>query len=197
MRVLLQKTEDGIFVCGTCLIFQSPILRSRRKNGFCNRTYWVCENPAHASTACRCDRLHAGCGLACAHTPRTDTAVGVCCSRRCLWLTAACGTGVCQRHLDKGRPSKEQLPMWERRPSGNLGKFLAVARPRSGINTLIRVRRASLHARTGSNSLIPELPGLPFWPLRLTLAGYADHELLDCGLHKAAGKVAAAAHLGL
>jgi hypothetical protein len=36
------------------------------------------------------------------------------------------------------RPSKELLPMWERRPSGNLGKFLAVLRPRSGINTLIR-----------------------------------------------------------
>jgi hypothetical protein len=30
--------------------------------------------------------------------------------------------------------------MWERRPSRNLGKFPAVARPRSGINTLIRVR---------------------------------------------------------
>src|SRR4029450_12972509 len=29
-------------------------------------------------------------------------------------------------------------PNVERRPSGNLGKFLAVARPRSGMNTLIR-----------------------------------------------------------
>jgi hypothetical protein len=47
--------------------------------------------------------------------------------------------------LDKRRPSKEQLPMWERRPSGNLGKFLAVARPRSGINTLIRVRPLVCH----------------------------------------------------
>jgi hypothetical protein len=43
--------------------------------------------------------------------------------------------------LDHGGPSKEQLPMWERRPSRNLGKFLAIARPRSGINMLIRVRR--------------------------------------------------------
>jgi hypothetical protein len=31
--------------------------------------------------------------------------------------------------------------MWERRPSGNLGKFLAIARPRSGVTTLIRVSR--------------------------------------------------------
>jgi hypothetical protein len=43
--------------------------------------------------------------------------------------------------LDNRGPSKEQLPMWERRPSGNLGKFLAIARPRSGVTTLIRVSR--------------------------------------------------------
>jgi hypothetical protein len=31
--------------------------------------------------------------------------------------------------------------MWEQRLSGNLGEFLAVARSRSGINTLIRAKR--------------------------------------------------------
>jgi hypothetical protein len=34
--------------------------------------------------------------------------------------------------------------MWERGPSRNLGKFLAVARPRSGINTLISVGQCSV-----------------------------------------------------
>jgi hypothetical protein len=60
--------------------------------------------------------------------------------------------------LDKWGPSKEQLLMWERRPSRNLGKFLAVARPRSGINTLIRVRcRACTtpHLRAGLRSPSP------------------------------------------
>src|SRR6266545_928621 len=46
--------------------------------------------------------------------------------------------------LDNRGPSKEQLLMWERRPSRNVGKFLAVARPRSAINTLIRVRLSSV-----------------------------------------------------
>jgi hypothetical protein len=39
---------------------------------------------------------------------------------------------------DMLRASKEQLPMWERRPPRNLGEFLAVARPHRGINTLTR-----------------------------------------------------------
>jgi hypothetical protein len=45
--------------------------------------------------------------------------------------------------LDNRGPSKEQLPVWERRQPGNAEQFLAVARPRSGITTLIRVRPAT------------------------------------------------------
>jgi hypothetical protein len=37
-------------------------------------------------------------------------------------------------------PSKEQLPRWERGQPSNAEQFLAVARPRGGITTLIRVR---------------------------------------------------------
>jgi hypothetical protein len=55
---------------------------------------------------------------------------------------------------DNRGPSKEQLLMWERRPSRNLGKFLAVARPRSGINTLMmRVRPVSSAHSSGKANI--------------------------------------------
>jgi hypothetical protein len=41
--VLSQKTKNGIFVCGKCLIFQNHIWRSHRKNEFLqqNRFRWL------------------------------------------------------------------------------------------------------------------------------------------------------------
>jgi hypothetical protein len=51
--------------------------------------------------------------------------------------------------------------MWEQGPPENLGQFLAVARPHSGLTTLIRVRCGGGH---GHGSLPPALRP---WPLPL------------------------------
>jgi hypothetical protein len=54
------------------LDFSIPHFGSRHKNGFCNRAYWVCENPAHASLlAAAINFMRVAAWLA--HIPRAQT----------------------------------------------------------------------------------------------------------------------------